>query len=387
MIATLRDILDNIVFSKQIVFYLNSSDFRQWLGVISTPLTLILIALFVTQKLALGERKLSAQKNRQDALKNYFDTMTRLLVDKDLASQDHETSTSQAARAITLAVLRELDYERRIQLIDFLNDARLIQKVLVLDGHSPTLLKGANLSGLDLRAVNFREVDLSGANLSKANLSGANLIDSNLYMVNFRETILKNASFDKSNLRKSFFWKARLDGACLQEANIENARMDKVSLRGAFLNRAKLTGVQFSDKVTHEILVSKLESILFQETGIMKLIKFRFLAIKTNFMMRRKKGADLRGANFHDAVMREVDLECCNLREAGLMGADLTQANLNYAMLNRASLVGSDLRDASLEKTVLKSALFDESTFFPEDFDPKKHSMVNISIDKPWWRL
>jgi uncharacterized protein YjbI with pentapeptide repeats len=386
MIATITGILNNIILLKLINLHLPSSEFRQWVGVISTPLTLIMIALFVTQRLAIGERKLSTQQGRQDALKNYFDTMTRLLVDKDLASQDHENTISQAAKAITLAVLRELDHERRIQLIEFLNDARLIQNVS-LDSCGPSLLRGANLTGLDLRGVNLKEVDLSKANLSKANLSGANLINSNLHKANFCEAILKNAYLDKANLRESFLWKAQLDKAILQEANLENARMDEASLRGALLDRAKLSGVQGSDTATREILESEAVSIFFQETGIRKFIIWRFFLLGFSFKMWRIKGADLRGASLHDALIRGANLEHCNLEEARLMGADLTQANLNCAKLSRASLVGSDLRDSSLSQAALRSVLYDKTTSFPEDFDPRKHGMINIDTYEPWWRF
>ena len=68
--------------------------------------------------------------------------------------------------------------------------------------------------------------------------------------------------------------------------------------------------------------------------------------VKDTLMEAIKGGADLRGADLHDANLSSADL-----RGANLYGADLCDANLSSADLR-----GADLRDANLSGADLSSA-------------------------------
>jgi uncharacterized protein YjbI with pentapeptide repeats len=62
-------------------------------------------------------------------------------------------------------------------------------------------------------------------------------------------------------------------------------------------------------------------------------------------------------------------------REATLDGANLGMDNVG----GRTQLQGADLRGASLLNTCFNGALYDESTKFPDKFDPRAHVMVHAS--------
>ena len=64
-----------------------------------------------------------------------------------------------------------------------------------------------------------------------------------------------------------------------------------------------------------------------------------------------KSGANLYGANLHEA-----DLSGANLHEADLSGADLHEANLSGANLYGANLYGADLHEADLHEAYLRRA-------------------------------
>jgi len=55
------------------------------------------------------------------------------------------------------------------------------------------------------------------------------------------------------------------------------------------------------------------------------------------------RGADLRNADLHDAILRRA-----NLSSANLAGADLTRANLD-----KANMIGADLRGTNLHEVYL----------------------------------
>jgi flagellar basal body-associated protein FliL len=123
-----------IVVAISVVF---CSSILDLLKAFATPITALLITLFVTRELEKQKRKDTEERNRQEALKDYLNRMTTLLIDKNLSQKPFESPEIQVARALTLSVLRELDLERRKHLIDFLYEAELIQ--YRCSGTSPAL--------------------------------------------------------------------------------------------------------------------------------------------------------------------------------------------------------------------------------------------------------
>src|SRR5215212_2483833 len=108
--------------------------------------------------------------------------MTTLMLEDALRSSDVDSEVRTIAQARTSAVLRAVEPENQRTLLQFLSDARLIQRVdenlpiILLDrvDLSDTDLRDIALSGADLRFADLRLADLSGADLSGADLRGVN---------------------------------------------------------------------------------------------------------------------------------------------------------------------------------------------------------------------
>ena len=69
-------------------------------------------------------------------------------------------------------------------------------------------------------------------------------------------------------------------------------------------------------------------------------------------------------------VFLSVDLSDRNLRNIDLSEADLSKATLTEAVLVGANLAGADLTGANLTGANLTMAKADETTIWPEGFDP-----------------
>ena len=128
-------------------------------------------------------------------------------------------------------------------------DKRLFGNCHPLDG---TILRGVNLSSIDisgayLDSANLRGGDFNGANLSKVNLIGANLSGANLSGANLSDADLSGANlrgsvFSGTNLRETVLNLANLSGANLSNANLSGANLSNANLSGANLFRANLLG-------------------------------------------------------------------------------------------------------------------------------------------------
>ncbi|MEU8106761.1 pentapeptide repeat-containing protein [Nonomuraea muscovyensis] len=133
-----------------------------------------------------------------------------------------------------------------------------------------------------------------------------------------------------------------LDRVVLPKANLASARLHDVdfhfsdltasSLVGADLTRTDLTGVRLADAILAD-------AILYQ--------------------------ADLRDAVLTGIIAEGVDLRATDLSKADLRNANLRGARLDYSDLRGATLSGAVLTDVSLKRVV-----FDESTVWPDGFEP-----------------
>lgn len=164
--------------------------------------------------------------------------------------------------------------------------------------------------------------NLSGNNLQGADLGGADISEASLYNVNLSQGNLQNA-----NLRHSILNGANLSNTNMKSANLSDARLEKVNLSGADLSEANCNGTHFDE-------------------------------------------ADLSKAN----------LTHTNLSWANLNGTNLQGANFDHTNLHEAKLHGADLRNADLSQAKLHEALYNETTLWPQGFDPDKHGAIQIWI-------
>lgn len=158
------------------------------------------------------------------------------------------------------------------------------------------VLRGRDLSGLDLRYLDFSGVDLCDVNMSRADLRGS-LIDSG--------TPLGRTVFNNADMRRMRFV-GRLDPR--RPVYLEDA-----DLREADFSRANVSWFQFN-------------------------------------------GSDMSGAILRNAVFEYTNMEGVNLAGtdatgANLDGIDLREVNLTGAVMDRAFLDGTVMADATVGGT------------------------------------
>jgi uncharacterized protein YjbI with pentapeptide repeats len=254
------------------------------------------------------EQDIAADRQQQTALEAYYDRMTKLLLEYKLSEPGvANAKVPVIARAMTLAILKDLNPDRRTQLFRFLEEGDLITPP-----NPKIILAGVDLAGADLARARLVKAELAKVNLSGANLSEANLTEAIMTEVNLFEAKLSRADLSGAYLYKATAPKADLTGAVLSEAILTGA-----DLSGAILSGANLTGV---------------EMISAQLTG-----------------------AELIWAKLSDVDLTGVDLSGAFLKNANLAGADLSAADLTGAVLDGAQLA---------------RAKYTKITRWPDGFDP-----------------
>lgn len=178
------------------------------------------------------------------------------------------------------------------------------------------VLRGRNLSGLDLRYLDFSGVDLCNVNMSGADLRGS-LIDSG--------TPLGSTVFNNADMRRMRFV-GRLDPR--RPVYLENA-----DLREADFSRAKVSWFQFNGADMSDAI---LRNAVFECTNMERV---------------NLAGADLTGAN-----MGGIDL-----RKANLTGATMDKAFLNKTVMSDATVSGASVQSLRSRNSNVRRVDFGQS--------------------------
>ena len=186
------------------------------------------------------DREIALERQGQQTLENYLDRMKELLLDRGLGP-DAKPEVKRLARTLTLNVLRGLTAQRTSQVVQFLQESKLVDENQVVDLKAANL-EGANLAWANLKGVNLEEANLAFANLEFANLGGANLEGVNLFAANLSTVNLEGANLEGANLEG-----ANLQGANLSGANLDFAILEWASLAGAEVTDEQLAEAELSD--------------------------------------------------------------------------------------------------------------------------------------------
>ena len=81
--------------------------------------------------------------------------------------------------------------------------------------------------------------------------------------------------------------------------------------------------------------------------------------------------ADLRSANLHNANLEEANLRGANLHNVNLGEAKLIAADLTGANITDTDLWAADFTGANLSRANLRGAIYNETTLWPEGFNPE----------------
>lgn len=247
---------------------------RDWLELLVVPVSLTLLGAFFTlasqnsqTQIAEGNRNQDLQiadnKQRDEVLKNYLDSMKALLLDKDHPLRTDKES-QRIARTLTLTSLKQLTNaqkkseqkadeqkksepkmntydDRKGLVVRFLLESQLIQSSS--SGKTPIInLEPANLSYADLEHADLTHANLSGVDLSHTLIHGF-FKEANLSNTTFREADLIKANFTRANLTEADFTKADLTEADLTKADLSGARLLGLDLRTTIgLTQAQLEG-------------------------------------------------------------------------------------------------------------------------------------------------
>jgi uncharacterized protein YjbI with pentapeptide repeats len=177
-------------------------------------------------------------------------------------------------------------------------------------------------SGLQRTRMFGEALDLAGVIAPGAHLRGAYLVGAKLARADLTRADLGGADLTGANL-----WSANLGLVDLSGADLTGANLPWADFVGAKLARADLVD---ADLTGAKLWAAKLS------------------------------GADLSGA----------DLPGADLTNADLPGADLSGADLSGANLSGANLSDANLSDANLSRADMRGVRYDDTTVWPEGFDP-----------------
>lgn len=290
-----------------------------WMDLILIPCLLGFIAYLFTNAQKSRELSVALLNKREQALQQYFDYMTNLLINIDYSSEEQFEVTRRIARARTMAVLEMLDGRQKGHILRFLIESELIHK------DQPFFsMRRADLRKLDIDPGLYHNCDLQGANLDGASLPWCNFSDSNMSGITIQEADLEAVDFNGSNLNyallsKSDLYRARLRKTHLTKADFQNTNLQYVDLSKARIGRASM------------------------------------------------KSANLRAATLHKTYLRFTDLSFANLSDADLTDADLSETNLFGANFRNANLSGANLKGSNATLRQLRKAKSIEGAKLPNE--------------------
>lgn len=232
------------------------------------------------------EREIAQDQQRENALQEYLNRMSELLLDKKLRTSKPDDEIRKIARVRTLATLRGLDGVRRGMIVQFLYDSGLIDKgnaIIELDNASlygaellAATLKGARLSHTSLLKANMQwcflesadltwaaleGAKLNDAHLTRADLSYANLTNTDMTHAYLNQATLIEVELTGANLAKVYLNQANLTGADLREANLSRAYLPEADLTNAKLAGADLSGSDLKGAIVTEKQLAKVKSL------------------------------------------------------------------------------------------------------------------------------
>jgi Pentapeptide repeats (8 copies) len=217
-----------------------------WLQIAAIPVVVGLGAAWISVKQAQATQDGNDDNQCEEALRDYIDKMSSLILEGKLKSKP-KAEVQKVAWLRTLTVLPRLDGARKRRVLHLLYNVGLIDRNNPIIDLSQADLSEADLSRLNLQRAKLNSTDLSRANLRGAILSGADLSNANLSGAYLRGADLSDATLSRANLREAtligaIFSDAALDGAILSGANLLDAILIGADLRFASLDKARLNG-------------------------------------------------------------------------------------------------------------------------------------------------
>jgi uncharacterized protein YjbI with pentapeptide repeats len=243
-------------------------------------------------------------------------------------------------------------------------------------------LSEANLRGVSAQAVRLQEANLSRASLREADFTGSDFSQANLDTADLKSSVLSGARLQDASLANAVGDKAQLDGADCSRCDFTSARLQGVNFYGSVLTEAHF---KESDCRQSDFSAACASGARFEFSNLSE----SQADFKSGFDQAVFVSANLSGANWHKASLKE-----CNFDRATMTGADLTGSNLHRAILigaqaknlcldrcdlTEADLSGANLFEGSLRTSNLQNAKLIAANLFGADF-------LNAQLNGADWR-
>ena len=195
----------------------------EWVKRLIVPAVIAAGGLWFNRQQQERSERQAEQRAQDEALEAYLDDMTELLVEHRLRSRHLEETEDaedvrEVARARTLTVLARLDAKRKRSVLQFLEEAQLIEAT------NPLYINESGLLERRGAIVMLMQADLSTAHLSGTDLSNANLNRANLSRADLKWANLSNTDLRDSNLSGADLSDAEIQGADLSSADLSEAK-------------------------------------------------------------------------------------------------------------------------------------------------------------------
>jgi len=222
--------------------------FWDWVGVLIIPVALTAGSIWLNNTQVRREEALANERAQDEALQQYLDQMSDLLINQRLHKQRTKSAVHLLAQARTTTVLLTLDEHRKRRPL------KLVYRLDLINRDNPFLdlnnaaLENADLTEISLtdaclRGVDLRRANLNGSNLSGIELSNADLRGANLSDVDLSGACLKNANLFAYNERNpAKMSKHNLNGAAPIDLDQSSNDLKPTNLSGAILRDADLSG-------------------------------------------------------------------------------------------------------------------------------------------------
>lgn len=198
------------------------------------------------------QQKLAENAQYDKIMSDYLSAMTQLIIRDKLRESLPQDEVRSVARAITLNAARQLDGSRKVELLKFLHESKLINKCEVDKFTEPSdRCQHPVLNIADAKLVSAITDPNRPLFLEKVDLDGALLDSANLQGTYFDQTAMKRVDLSSANLSQATLINVQMERAELQDTNLYCAILSRTTLRGArledaVLNYADLRGVDFT---------------------------------------------------------------------------------------------------------------------------------------------
>jgi hypothetical protein len=229
-----------------------------WMGLLLVPIGVGLAATFwsyfqqrtVSKRAdirAALEREIALGRQREEAMRSYFDKIGQLLMEKDLLkTRDIGEGTKEAAirdyaQILTITVLRSLDVDRKNMVLQFLRDANLAGFILASASLAHSDLKNTNFYNINLKLANLNGAILNEAILSRADLAGAYLGGADLNLANLVDANLTGTNLTGAvGITEEQISQAILNETIMPDGSVRSNNQDDKQLKEDVHTHAKL---------------------------------------------------------------------------------------------------------------------------------------------------